>query len=192
MVKLTVLFLMSLVAISACSPGKGTDVAVPRRKAYPRMELPDSVFVDGRGIPCSLQTNVASSVEVTRDDKAGKWVNVSYPDLGAYILFTFTPVGKSTIEGVIDNRLERIALNLGGGGAEIVEFNSPEGFVSRVIRGEQGITPVQFLSTDNKEIVVSGAAYVPGFSPELSDSLSPVVDMLHRDIVHALKTLKHD
>lgn len=186
------LAVLAVIALADCSNGGDRRPPVPRRNAYPRIEIPDSSFYNDGRLPLSLQTSTAAKAMVSKNDHTGIWVDVSYLQFSASVLFTFTPVSDSTIESVIENRMERISLNLGGNGAEVMQFVSPDGFDSRVIVCRSVATPVQFLSTDGRSVVVSGAAYTPGFSMERIDSLNPVVDMLRRDIVHALKTLKND
>ncbi|MDE7135919.1 MAG: hypothetical protein K2N91_04750, partial [Muribaculaceae bacterium] len=103
----------------------------------------------------------------------------------------FSTVDPSRLESAIDNRSERIALNLGGREAEILSFATPYSLDCEVIVDKQGAgaTPVQFIATDHRRFVVSGAAHIKGDKMPI-DSISPVVDMLRRDVIHSLKTLR--
>lgn len=195
------LILLTLIAgtVAGCSgntePGRNAaDVApVPRRHAYPRVEIPDSVYTDMAAGTTTLHIAVSDAATVTlriSDDGNSQFVDAAYPDFNSTIFFTVTPVDRATAGDVIANRMERIRLNLGSSDAELFEFDSPGGFENKlfVSRGDIS-TPVQFIATDGNAFVVSGAAFVRDASPATADSIAPVVDMLRRDILHALKTM---
>lgn len=138
-----------------------------------------------------MAVNKAAVLTRIESDRNGsQFIDVSYPGLHSTIYFTFTPVSTATAAEVIDNRMERIGLNLGASEAELLEFDTPDGFENKVFVSRGDIsTPVQFIATDGHTTVVSGAAFVIAASAATADSIAPVVDMLRRDIVHALKTM---
>lgn len=186
----TIIVATALTLLGACSSGNDNSAPVPRRRAYPRIEIPDSTFTIVDNAPNSLQINAGANVDNTSDN-SGKWITVSYPGLNAKIYYTFTPVDNSTIDAVVDNRIERINLNLSGHKAEFIPVDTREGFTGQIVVDRfGGTTPVQFIVTDRGSVVVSGAAFLPAASEATTDSLSPVVDMLRRDIIHSIKTLK--
>lgn len=157
------------------------------------MVLPDSTFTEtdtGNGGLVIAVNSAAGLTRRERDRNGSQFIDVSYPGLNSTIHFTFTPVNGATAGEVIGNRMERIGLNLGASEAELLEFDSPAGFENKVFVSRGDIsTPVQFISTDGHSTVVSGAAFVSTASAATADSITPVVDMLRRDIVHALKTM---
>ncbi len=177
----------TLLTLSACGSGDNS-TPVPRRRAYLRIEIPDSTFVTVENARNGLQINAFAQVECSADNK---WVTVVYPDLNAKIYYTFTSVDSSTIGAVVDNRLERINLNLSGHKPEFLPVDTREGFTGQIVVDRfGGTTPVQFIVTDRSNVVVSGAAFLHAAAGAPVDSLSPVVDMLSRDIIHSIKTLK--
>lgn len=186
-----------LIAAIACGCGRksGSDAdAVPRRHAYPRIEVPDSAFtfieVNDRSLSVALN-NATDYAFHTSDDGSSDFIDVDYPGFNAAIYYTITPVTENTVADVLDNRLERIRLNLGGSDAELLEFDSPAGFENKIFASRGDIsTPVQFISTDGASTVISGMAFLRDASAANADSLAPVVAMLRRDILHSLKTLK--
>lgn len=192
-----IITLLATCALCSCS-GNGDGAGdnrnpVPRRHAYHRISLPDSTFTDVAvgtdGLNISVNTAATCSI---RADESGlsRFVDIAYPDLNSTIYVTVTPVDESTINSVIDNRLERIALNLSGADPELFDFDSPAGFENKMLVTHAGIsTPVQFLSTDGKSLVISGVAFLKDATPATADSLAPVAGILERDITHALKTL---
>lgn len=168
-------------------------VEVPRRHAYPRIALPDSTYsftTAGKSHLVIAVNDAATSTLRSSDDGIACFVDVAYPTLQSTIFYTITPVDRATLSDVIANRLQRIELNMGASDAELLEFDTPAGFECKVFvtRGDIS-TPVQFLSTDGTNLVVSGAAFVREASPATADSIAPIVDVISRDVVHTLKTM---
>lgn len=191
------LLLTILTCILTACHGQGESdgtPAVPRRHAYPRIELPDSSFsyIDDTVTGIAIAVNSSATYQTRRaENSRAPFIDVTYPGLNAQIYFTITPVDESIVAKVIDNRMERISLNLGGADAELIEFDSPAGFENKMIVSRGDIsTPVQFIATDGHTAVVSGAAFVKDASTATADSIAPIVAMLRRDIMHALKTLR--
>lgn len=195
------LILLTLIAgaVAGCSHGQesgnsAADIApIPRRQAYPRIEIPDSAYTDITAGTTTMHIAVNEATIVTlrtSDDGNSQFVDAAYSKFNSTIFFTVTPVDRRTVADVIANRMERVRLNLGASDAELLEFDSPGGFENKlfVSRGDIS-TPVQFVATDGNAFVVSGAAFVRDASPATADSIAPVVDMLRRDILHALKTM---
>lgn len=187
-----VLCCLPILASCAGSDSVADRTGVPRRPAYPRLQLPDSAYVSPAELPLGMEINSEATFNMERHDDSGDWLTVSYGIAGAEIYYTFTPVTEATVAGVIDNRLERVSLNLGGNSAELTEFVTPEGLAVRIIEGGSATTPVQFLATDNSSLVVSGSAFVPALDSATRDSLAPVVGMLRRDIIKSLVSLHND
>ncbi|MBD5247690.1 MAG: hypothetical protein HDS54_05960 [Barnesiella sp.] len=190
--------IMTACALWSCAgDGKhGNEAAntpVPRRQAYPRVLLPDSAFTSVTVEPSGLNIDVNTAATCSiRADESGlsRFVDISYPDLNSVIYMTVTPVDAKTLNSVIDNRLDRIALNLSGTDPELIDFDNPSGFENKLVVTHAGIsTPVQFLSTDGKSLVVSGVAFMKDATPVTADSLAPISRMLQRDILHTLKTM---
>lgn len=178
--------------LSNCT-GDKAGVAIPRRHAYPRIELPQENYYDVN-VGCNelhISVNdVATYNRRTAEDGKTCFIDVSYPKINTTIFYTITPVDHTTIEDVIANRLERIRLNLGDRDTELIEFNSTEGFENKVLVSHGDIsTPVQFISTDGGNVVVSGVAFIKEASPATADSIAPIVDVMRREVVHSLKTM---
>lgn len=174
----------------ACG-GRGGDQIVPKPVAYPRIEIPDSVYkrVDVRGL--GLMINESADVNVSSAEN-GVWIDVAYPVFSLpHIYLTLTECGSGGLEAVLANRRERESLNLGGRRYELIELSTPGGWECSlsVARGSM-TTPVQILAHDGAR-VLSGALM---FS--LPDSLAsdpavtaPAVDAVERDMIVMLKGL---
>lgn len=160
---------------------------VPRRRAYPRVELPDTTMQPAPGVPLVMPVNSSAKVS----SRQAGWLDVTYPSLGATLHVTFTPINsREELEAVKANRMQRLLLNAGERGGEGSEYMNEHGFDIYLLRAEGVATPVQFLATDDSAWVVSGAAYfdmAPG--PGAVDSLRPMVDAVERDVIKSLDGL---
>lgn len=100
------LILLTLIAgtVAGCSgnteKGKNTggDVApVPRRHAYPRIVIPDSLYSDMVVGTTALHIAVSDAAIVTQrisDAGNSQFVNAAYPKFNSTIFFTVTPVTR--------------------------------------------------------------------------------------------------
>ncbi len=170
---------------------------MPRQKAYPRIATHDSTFTALASSPIHFEISTAAKVTLdsTNTGKASgensRWIDISYNSYNAVIYCTFTPVDASTINNVLANRDERMALNAGDNTSELIRLTNANGFSSRILTTTQSVvTPIQFISTDGKDWVVSGAIHLSGINTADTDSLSPVITVLRRDIIHTLTTIK--
>lgn len=182
-------FLVAL-TLAACN-GNGNESGTPRPRAYHRIEIPaaeyDTLLLNN-GL--RLVTNSSARTLEKRPDGPSTWVDIVYPTLGNATLYcSVTPVTPATVDKVVDNRLERIALNSGGFTSDLMEFSTPAGYTCRIlVTGSGTATPVQFIGVSDRN-VVSGALMVnvaKGFRP---DSLAPVVDCVTRDVETLLRSL---
>lgn len=175
------------VALAACGP-KDAGTAVPRRTAYARVaEYPDSTRTIDVG-PLSMLVN--SYAEVT--ETAPGWADVSYPLYGAAIHLTARHFAdRAELDAAIDNREERIALNLGDNTAEQTEFVNKADFSCLVVRTlAADPVPVQFLAVGPRGDMLSGSVAFFGRT-EPYDSVAPMVDALYAHtlaLLHSLDT----
>lgn len=186
---MALLYSMLLFATAACTGcNSGDTVAVPRQRAYPRIELPDSSFSSQSVSGISLEVNKAANVTIDNN-----FVTACYPTLNATLYITVSTVDSSTHEEVLHNRMERFMLNLGDTEGTLLELSTPNGFEGSIISTRPAITtPLQFIVTNNRDKVVSGSAFMPEASAITSDSLAPVATMLQRDILHLVKTISQN
>lgn len=190
---------MWIMAIIACLffTECGSDNAkMPRKKAFPRIETHDSTFVPLTSSPIYFEINTATKLtldSINTGKKTGensRWFNFEYPQYKAVIYCTFTPVNKATLNSVIDNRTHRMKLNSGNLTSELSELTNANGFKSQILTTiENRVTPIQFISTDAKNWVVSGAVYFNDNDSAKIDSIKPIVSAIRRDIIHSLKTI---
>lgn len=188
--------LISLIILSllwGCTPDKTTPV--PRRRAFPRVQIPDTAFTRLNGLPLLLSVNKAQPVLTEMRSDGSVWLTVEYPAYGARILCTFTPVDENTIGSVLDNRYERMSLNAGAGTHTMDEFDNPGGYHSSILRSQPtSATPLQFISARryHPRWVVSGSVFFENASPKTSaDSVRPVIEIMHGEVIKMLKSIQN-
>lgn len=163
-------------------------MGMPRPKAYPRITLYPDSLTDSHHLPCGWMVNDSATVRIWDDDTKA---DITYPRYDATIHCTFTHVGADTVmrDHVMDNRLERMALNVGAGDAEQLDITSPGGFQTILLTTlTPSITPVQFISVGPKWIV-SGALHIDAAATQ-PDSVAPIIEAVKLDIINAAKHLQ--
>ncbi len=177
--------------LAGCTSTDGTGNTVPRRRAYMRPTLYDTVYIP---VPDSITGGprfTVNSSALTRSVRPG-WLDVAYPAYHAVINVTFSTFHPDTLASQVDNRLERFTLNLNGLPAQVSHFSSGPYECTVVTTHELSMTPVQFLATDGHSALISGTAVMQGLDPSATtDSIRPVIDALEYDIFHALRGLGH-
>lgn len=176
-------------AVSCGGEGGAEQAAVPRRVAYPRLSLPKAEYDTVPFYGHSLIFNRSAVVETELAENGNHWFTATYPDMdGSQLMVTAIKIAPEAIAPILDNRAERINLNLSGNPGEVFELDdsilSGQVIVSRSIS-----TPIQFLATDNRSLVVSGALYMPKLSAHTRDSLAPTIDYVFNDVVAMLENL---
>lgn len=175
-----------------CAPDSGAPV--PRRRAYPRVETPDTAFTALPGLPVGMSVNGSQPTETVMKADGSVWLTVRYPAYGASVLCTFTPVDETSIARVLDNRYERMSLNAGGGELALEEFDGADSYHSAILLSHaSSATPVQFISaaTVNPQWVVSGSVYFENASSSVStDSVRPIIDIMQGEVTRMLKSIK--
>ena len=186
--KLPLICVIALAAICA-SACKGTDdTATPRRRAYQRIEAytPDYTAVDS--LPVRLLVNSSAVVSRPRRD----WVNVNYPRYNATGFLSVTEADSRDIDGIIANRVERIALNAGDAPADALDIDNGR-FTSTLYDARAAVaTPLQFVATDGKTVVISASVFFDNADRITSlDSVAPAVEAIRRDLTTALDSLDY-
>lgn len=180
------------ILLAACSPDQG-HTPVPRRTAFPRVCLYDSTYTSVDSIPVNISLNSALTPEVKTRQDGSIWLTAEYPAYNATLYVTATPVNESTVESIVDNRTERIHLNINGAGIRIEEMDNAAGYHSNIIRTvSPSSTPLQFLAVNagRPRWVVYGSVFFGEMAASTPlDSIAPVYEAINRDIRHAMRSL---
>lgn len=180
-----------VVLLNSCDGGGR---AVPRPEGYPRIALYEAVYRSDSIGPVIFESNAGTAVTERRQGADGTgWLTLAYPRYGAILYLTASPATASTLGAIIDNRLERISLNIGGATTELTELTGKGGWHGRVTLTPSGsATPLQILATSLRgDCVVSGALFLEGAATATSpDSLAPALEAVRDDLIHAVNALR--
>lgn len=190
MKKLTVIFIVAVCLMmeqaESCKRSSD-DIAVPRRQAYPRVNLYDSAYTAVDSLPLRLEVNSSASVTVSKRDDGITWVDVAYPRYNAVIRYTVQEASGEKLEKATANRMERAELNAGGYPTELTELTSLSGINSTImLTRSASVTPVQIIATDRRRFILSGVAEFRNADIEAD---APAVEAVQRDMIHSAKNL---
>lgn len=191
-------YLLASVAIFtvwACGSNGDDTATIPRREAFARpvlyakeyRPLPDS-------IPLVMEINAYPALEIERRNGGIYWITQHYTAYGIDVYYTLTPArGQDKATAAWQRSMQRMSDNIGGMPVRHVSATSPSGFQHDLtIASDINPFPVQFVSTDRRNWIVSAAAtYTGGKLPASYDSIYPVLKALEQDIAHTLNTMDH-
>ncbi len=189
------MWLLAATIISSCRSDAEQDsaAAVPRREAYPRLQLYDTIYAAQPGLPLHIELNSASTVEIEHRPDGVVWLSQHYPSYSITVFYTLLPGDRHSISEALQRSLSRLTDNIGGASADRSEAESPNGFYNYILR-PRGLNPfpLQFISTDGDAwLITASATYTDGHLPASADSVAPMLSALRRDMVHTLNTLAH-
>ena len=170
---------MLLAAIMCgCSDGH-KNKAIPRREAYPRLEQYAPQYTDIRIGQFSVPVNSSAIV----DSITPEWTNVEYPRYGLTLHLTALKTPSETeLANAVDNRLERMALNIGDKNAADTSFITSAGLECVVVVSRDGIpTPIQFIAVESSGGILSGTVALKGKATP-TDSIAPIIDAMAAEI----------
>ncbi len=183
------LFLMLSLTLAACNDGSQRN-AVPRRYAYPRVELYDSTKMEvGLG---SFRLQLCAEADTTVPGVG--WLDVRYPRYGMTVHLSANSFeNDEELQSAIANRRQRIELNFGEAGSSAAAFVNNAGIQCMVVGSpDAGSAPIYVLAVDSDSRhrrMLSGAAVFSG-SAEPVDSIMPLYKAVYADMQQLLTTLK--
>lgn len=173
--------------LSAC--GARQEAPVPRPTAYPRVADPGVEYVAVDSLPVVFEVNSAAELTRPRAD----WLNIRYPEWNVTVHVSLTAVEPAEFEHAIDNRMQRLHLNIASlSVTDETEFDTPDFSSVLLSSPDSRSTPLQFIAAGDSTMIISGVAFFENVSPNASvDSLAPVVKYLRRDLTHILTNLAY-
>ena len=167
---------------------------VPKPKGYPRIVLPEHVYVPLSGdFPYLFEVSQHAVVTPDNSPRAEKyWLNIHYPAFEADIQLTYKPVkGQDRLlREYFDDAFKLTAKHQVKASA-IQEHlvKTSQGHIA-VVAELEGQVPsqMQFHTTDTTHHFLRGALYFN--TATQNDYLSPIIDFIKQDILHLLHTLR--
>jgi gliding motility-associated lipoprotein GldD len=184
-----------LLSVFLCSSCKKQDQAyIPKPKGYNRIDLPAHQYhkLAGR-YPYSFEVSKYAEVVPDTFKMAGKdWIFINYPRFKANIQITYKPVEKdrAKLKAFIDDSYKlTVKHQIRASSIQEQRILTPRGLTAMIFKIEGDVpSPYQFYTTDSTVHFLRGAIYFP--TATKNDSLAPVIDYLHKDMVRLLTTLE--
>lgn len=170
--------------------GCGED-PIPKPRGYFRIELPEHAYVVYRGdAPCSFEYSAHAQIEACPGSvKDSVWFNILYPAYNARIHVSYKPGDKKSVALYMEDSrnlaykhaIKADAIN------EQVYADSARSLYGLMYEIEgNAASGLQFFLTDSNRHFLRGALYF--FNPPNRDSIAPVFDWIHEDIVHLVES----
>ena len=171
--KILVCSILLFLSLAACD--RAQRQSAPRPRAFPRVELYADSFVPAQ---CTVERT------------AENWVNIDYSRFGATMYVAVRGFDSdSALENAIENRAQRMTLNLGTAKERSEEFDNRDGFrCIMLLSADPSPLPVQFVAIGPQRTLVSGAVALSG-SIQPVDSLAPVIGQLEEHSRRLLESL---
>ena len=183
--KTVFVILLSLAAVSC-------QEYTPKPKAYPRIErqLSGTDVYESNNFSFE-HNNEAYIVPVASDSKSETAFNILYPRYNATIYCTGLTIDRQSLNRAIDDSY-RFAYShsskASGIDRELYE-NEHTGTYATIYRIDGEVaTPLQFFVTDSTTNFLRGSLYYD--REVVTDSVAPVTEFIHKDIVHLIETLE--
>ena len=166
---------------------------MPKPYGYVRLTMPDSCYADAvpKGYPYRFDVSCHAEVRPVSDEQGGQyWIDLHYPALNATVHCSYQPV-RGNLRELTDDAI-RFVYRHSSHASSIPEqgFVHAEARVYGVLFDLEGNTAssMQFFGTDSVRHFFRAAAYcdcVPN-----ADSLAPVYDYLHKDVVRMVESFE--
>ena len=184
-----ILGFICVVAFTCCNR---RPVPVPRPVAYPRIQLADTVYriVEATQNIARVMANCQGDTVVIKKNKTAVWVDIVYGIYsGAVLHLTIQSVDKYNLAADMAGRMQRIEMNIGGNKPQVVEVSNGkfEGIVVKAVSAN--VTPLQFLATDNKSVIVYGSFEMPESYSKDVEMFLPVINSVENDIIKLISDL---
>ncbi len=166
---------------------------IPRQYAYPRICEFCNEYVPVNNEELNIERNKSAVIDVDSVvDNNSRWLTLFYPHCNSKLFITINKTLSSEyFNQVLENRIQRFSLNIGGNVYEQFDVENQNGFNTQILRIKStSANPVMFISTNNHDIIVSGTMYLQDVNAiSKPDSIAPIVDYLFQDIAHIANTI---
>jgi gliding motility-associated lipoprotein GldD len=185
------LIFMSFVLLPSCGDDDDETIA-PKPRAYFRLTLPEKKYVPyNAACPFSFEIPDYTHVENDKSFRAEPcWLNLEFPSLNGKLHLTYHEVN-----GDIDKYLEQTyelaskhQIKASGIEEKLVSRDSSKVYGLIYEIGGNAASSIQFFLTDSTKHFIRGALYF-NVAPN-TDSISPVVDFVRKDIYHMIETFE--
>ncbi len=187
-----ILIFVSCTFIFSCNSDDDETIA-PKPRAYFRLTFPEKKYVKYDSVcPFTCEIPVYSKMENDKNFGAEPcWLNLNYPLLNGTLHLSFEPLQNNDLQKYLSNTYTLVNKHqIKASGIEEQTISKPAKKVYGIVYniGGNAASSVQFFLTDSTTNFIRGALYfnaVPN-----TDSISPVVDFIRKDIYHMIETFE--
>ncbi|GHT34092.1 hypothetical protein AGMMS49574_20980 [Bacteroidia bacterium] len=164
----------------------------PKPRGYFRIEPPTPTYMSllVNELPYSFRISSLVTVETPPLYSPGeRWINLSYPSLGAKIYCSYLAVTPATLEVAAEESLELVSRQAKGAQAisEQAYTNKTEQVYASLYELDGATaSPLQFMLTDSSTHFFRGALYYD-YVPN-PDSIAPVTNYLKADMMELIQS----
>ncbi|MEL6390450.1 MAG: hypothetical protein AAFQ02_09825 [Bacteroidota bacterium] len=167
-------------------------VLTPKKRMYPRLELPDAVYnrADIQTCPFSWALPVGTEIGLQTDQGGNRcWFDVHWPALNATLHCSYYPIDEDhSLSSLVDDAYEMVSKH------NVKAYFREEDPITNAehngllfsIAGPVA-SPHQFFITDENNHFLRGSLYFD--KKVVSDSVAPIVDYLRSDMDQMLSSL---
>ena len=166
--------------------------SVPKPHGYYRIELPEHQYTQSGHFPYfNFDISSHAVIEILPDTTAGKWFNISYPDLNAKLYCSFLPIKPSQLNDVSEDSRKFVYRHAVKADAiNERRFSKPDEQVFGVLYLLEGnvASPVQFTLTDSIAHFFR-ASLLFNNTPN-QDSIAPMLNYIKEDVERLIESFR--
>ena len=187
------ILLFSALCILSTSCSKKEERYVPKPKGFNRVDLPPHAYQKLTQLhPYTFEISKFAEALPDTFRTAGKdWIFINYPQFKANIQITYKEIGNNPalLKSYIDDSYKLASKHqIRASAIQEQRVLSKTGKTAILFKIEGDVpSPYQFYTTDSTKHFMRGAIYFP--TATKNDSLAPVIDYLHKDMIQLLNTL---
>ena len=164
----------------------------PKARGYYRIALPDKEYMNfDSDYPYRFEYPAYANINPDTSSNAEQyWLNIAFRDFKGQIHLSYKPIGDNFSMLMEDSRKLAYKHSIKADAIKERAFHDEEMNVTGVLYEIIGdaASPIQFYATDSLHHFIRGSLYfnvVPN-----QDSLAPVIDFVHQDVIHLMETLR--
>ena len=183
----------------ACQPER---IPIPKPRSYPKVVFPNKTNIAFDKDYCQFTFEHPDYLIFERDStflnqkaKHMCWFNLNCPQLNGTLHFTYTDIRGENAEALLFDAIrdayeltEKHNLKANSRTSTILSDTSRQLYGIKYEVGGNVASPHHFVLTDSVQHALWVALYF--YSTPNADSMQPVIDFMHEDIVHLIETFQ--
>lgn len=163
----------------------------PKPRGYFRIDLPEKAYKKTpERLPYSFEYPKYADIEKHHSPNNPYWINIVYPKQKAKIYLSYKKVDNNLKQYLDDSRTFVYKHTIKADAISETPYINKEKKVYGLLYEIKGdaASNVQFFVTDSTTNFLRGSLYF-NVTPN-KDSLAPVIDFIHKDIIHMVETFE--